>query len=768
MNNGSSSSSESATALGKLFGAMPDARTRASLRKVRAFKDGLAKYFISSSGLAVVFALALIFIFLFIELAPIFAPADMEQRTSFSAPGGSDAETLLLDMDRYQELGVRYKSDGAVVFFNLNTGETSWREMIELPPDVTITSFAFGEPRSNLVVLGLSNGTAIAARHDFDQDWTGGARVIVPRLEFPLGEEPIPVDSQSRPLRQVAVQRGAGGAILAAITDDNRILLSLLSTRVNFMTGETEVSASQHDLGPAPAEGKRVLISSNMSNLFVADAQGMLHYYDVRRPAQARLAHSLAVVPDASVSVTALDFLLGTVSIIVGRSDGSLSQYFLVRDADNENFITHIRDFLPHPAAVTMLASEYTRKGFASADASGGIGLHYPTSHRTVLQMPVTSSPIRTLAFSPTNRALLAEDEQRVVHLLDVANPHPEASFKSLGQRVWYEGRSEPAFVWQSSSASDEFEPKFSQVPITIGTLKAAFYAMLFAMPLAVLGAIYAAYFMSPKLRAVVKPSIEVMEALPTVILGFLAGLWLAPFMEDNLPAVFSIILLMPPMMILTAFAWSRLPSRLRMLAPDGWEAAILVPVLIGLGWACIAISPYIEIWFFGGSMRQWLTEVGITYDQRNAMVVGLAMGFAVIPTIFSIAEDAIFNVPKHLTQGSLALGATPWQTVTRVVLLTASPGIFSAVMIGFGRAVGETMIVLMATGNSPVINFNIFEGMRTLSANIAVELPETAVGSTHYRILFLAALFLFALTFVVNTAAEVVRQRLRRKYSSL
>jgi phosphate transport system permease protein len=143
-------------------------------------------------------------------------------------------------------------------------------------------------------------------------------------------------------------------------------------------------------------------------------------------------------------------------------------------------------------------------------------------------------------------------------------------------------------------------------------------------------------------------------------------------------------------------------------------------------------------------------------------------MGFAVIPTIFSIAEDAIFNVPKHLTVGSLALGATPWQTVSRVVLLTASPGIFSAVMIGFGRAVGETMIVLMATGNTPVMDLSLFQGMRTLAANIAVEMPESEVDSTHYRILFLAALILFAFTFVFNTLAELIRQRLREKYSSL
>jgi phosphate transport system permease protein len=143
-------------------------------------------------------------------------------------------------------------------------------------------------------------------------------------------------------------------------------------------------------------------------------------------------------------------------------------------------------------------------------------------------------------------------------------------------------------------------------------------------------------------------------------------------------------------------------------------------------------------------------------------------MGLAVIPTIFSIAEDAIYGVPTHLINGSLALGATPWQTLTRVVILTASPGIFSAVMIGLGRAVGETMIVLMATGNTPIMDMNIFEGMRTFAANIAVELPESEVGSTHYRILFLTALVLFLLTFVFNTAAELVRQRLRRRYGSL
>ncbi len=167
--------------------------------------------------------------------------------------------------------------------------------------------------------------------------------------------------------------------------------------------------------------------------------------------------------------------------------------------------------------------------------------------------------------------------------------------------------------------------------------------------------------------------------------------------------------------------------------------------------------------------MRLWISnDLGITFDQRNALVVGLAMGFAVIPNIYSIAEDAVFSVPKSLTFGSLALGATPWETLTRVVILTASPGIFSALMIGLGRAVGETMIVLMATGNTPIMDMNIFQGLRTLAANVAVEMPESEVGSTHYRVLFLSALVLLSFTFVMNTLAELIRTRLRKKYASL
>jgi phosphate transport system permease protein len=143
-------------------------------------------------------------------------------------------------------------------------------------------------------------------------------------------------------------------------------------------------------------------------------------------------------------------------------------------------------------------------------------------------------------------------------------------------------------------------------------------------------------------------------------------------------------------------------------------------------------------------------------------------MGFAVIPIIYTLAEDALNAVPDHLRSASLACGATPWQTAMWVILPTAISGVFSAIMIGMGRAVGETMIVVMAAGNTPLIDLNLFNGLRALSANIAVELPEAVKDGSLYRVLFLTALVLFSMTFVINTVAEIVRLRFRKRAMQL
>ena len=759
----------------QVSGASEAARLRH--RKWRGVRDIGTRVMVSTAGYGVIISLMLIFVFLFVEIIPLLKGAQIGEPISYSlteseSPTESaDASTLYLATERYQEAAVRFYSDGRVAFFEPTSGDEISQKSIDTQ-GASITSFGHGEPRTRMAAFGLSDGRVVIVTHNYEISYPDDVRKVTPSLAFPMGDEPLVMDDQGQALDQIAIQEGERGITVVAVTSDGRMLLKRFVARRSFMTGLTEYRATDAVLPPPPETVRSVLLDITQENLLVADEANGLHYYDISNPRTAqRLDSTRLVSPEQArqgIQVTALEYLLGTVSVIVGRSDGSLSQYMLVRDADNIGRIVQIRDFESHPGAITHIYPEFSRKGFMVGDQSGHVGLHFGTSTRTLLIEPVLQDAVQRVAITPRNDGILYVNNAGTIHYRTLKNDHPESSLKSLWQKVWYEGRDAPEYVWQSSSATDEFEPKFSLMPLTLGTLKAAFYAMLFAMPLAICGAVYTAYFMHPTIRGWVKPAIEVMEALPTVILGFLAGLWFAPFVESHLPAVFSVLIVLPVMMLLTAFLWHRMSSGIKDRIPAGWEAVILAPVIIGATWVCVALSPSVEVAFFNGSMRQWFTDVGVTYDQRNALVVGIAMGFAVIPTIFSIAEDAVFNVPKHLTQGSLALGATPWQTMIGVVLLTASPGIFSALMIGFGRAVGETMIVLMATGNSPVMNFNLFEGMRTLSANIAVEMPEAAVGGTHYRLLFLAALVLFGFTFVLNTIAEVVRQRLRTRYSSL
>jgi phosphate transport system permease protein len=295
-------------------------------------------------------------------------------------------------------------------------------------------------------------------------------------------------------------------------------------------------------------------------------------------------------------------------------------------------------------------------------------------------------------------------------------------------------------------------------------------------VPIALLAATYTSQFLKPEIKAFVKPTMEIMASLPSVVLGFLAALWLAPILETRVPSVMLIIIIVPLTAMLFGWAWTKLPPRVRLFIAPGWEFLVFLPMMFAAGYAAWHLGPQLERLIFVvtdptngnrvADFRLWWPAVtGTPFEQRNSLVVGFMMGFAVIPIIFTIAEDALSNVPQALRSGSLALGASRWQTAFRIVLPTASAGIFSALMIGLGRAVGETMIVVMATG---IMEWNIFSGMRTLSANIAVELPEAPHHGTLYRSLFLGAMVLFLMTFMVNTVAEVMRQRLRERYKTV
>ena len=736
-------------------------------RHYRHLKDVAMRYVMALGGISVIIAIVLIAFYLVYVVLPMFKAPHIEQAASYPVPAGTQTETLYYAMEEQREIGLRVTGGGGIVFFRAADGSLVRRQFLADETLADITAFGAGDPSQRLLAVGLDDGTALPVVHEYDVSYPEDVRVILPRIDWPAGKTPLVIDEAGRPITMIAAQYDEEQLTIAALTEDGRLLLMNRAEEESFLSDEAEITITRSQIRVA-GQVTSLLVDVEHRELYVAEQGGLISYYDISDKEEPELAQRVQAV-SAPAEITSLSFLSGGISILVGDSGGRITQWFPVRDSENNYTLEKVRSFDSQSARITSIAPEYFRKGFLATDDDGYLGIYHATAHRTVELAKINDNRLTQLAVAPRANAMLVEDETGALQFWEIDNEHPEISWSSLWGKVWYESRDESEFIWQSSSASSDFEPKFSLTPLVYGTLKAAFYAMLFAVPLAIMGAVYTAYFMSAFTRDIVKPTIEIMAALPTVILGFLAGLWFAPFVEQNMPGLFLCFLLLPLSVIVAAWCWNRVPGDLRHRVPEGWEAVLLLPVIIATGMVSFALSQPLEIAFFDGNMPLWLTDqLGITYDQRNSLVVGIAMGFAVIPIIFTICEDAVYGVPEHLTMGSLALGATPWQTAVRVVLLTASPGIFSAVMIGFGRAVGETMIVLMATGNTPIMDMNIFEGFRTLSANIAVEMPESEVGSTHYRILFLAALVLFLATFLFNTIAEVVRQRLRVKYSSL
>jgi phosphate transport system permease protein len=470
----------------------------------------------------------------------------------------------------------------------------------------------------------------------------------------------------------------------------------------------------------------------------------------------------------ASAGITSLEFLIGERSLVAAAADGSLGVWSWVRPRRGEPELVRIRELPEAGSALLSLTASQRNRTILARDAGGLLHLYFSTTGSLLWTGESPLAGTTATAFAPKGDAVFVAGGGRLTELL-VDNPHPETTLASLFGRVWYEGGQEPEYVWQSTGGTDDFEPKLSLTPLLVGTFKGTLYSLALAIPLGVLGAMYTSQFMHPSLQRIVKPIVEVMASLPSVVLGFLAGLWLAPRLEGAFPGLILSLMAFPLLALLAGALFEAVPRRIRGRLRDGTEVFWFAGV-IGLGlWGCFALGGYLEAAAFGGSFSGWLLETtGTRYDQRNAVVIGIAMGFAVIPIVFAMAEDAFSNVPRSLSAASRALGATPWQTVVRVILPTASPGIFSAVMVGFGRAVGETMIVLMATGNTPILDWSPFNGFRTLSANVAVEIPEAPVGGTLYRTLFVAALLLFALTFIINTGAEVIRHRLRRRFARL
>ncbi len=775
--------------------------TLVNSNRSRGIKNSLAKWLITLGGISVLFTLVLIFMYLLYVVKPIFESAKIEQSVNISLETNINEKVLSTGVDELQEVAYQISDSGKIDFYHLKESLKEAPNKFSIGDNALSTSLLRNNDNEQVLkvidsfsankLLLTNSGNIMLFQPSFYSDYQHNIREIIAKVNFPLGQETFVVDESQKALSQLAFAMDEEKIVFVAFTQDNRLIKTSFIAEDEFGTesevGEVEYERyyQQIDLPIGSTDVDDIKVSPDLSLAFIRSSD-KVYIYSIAEEDEFTLKATINPQFDNDETyLTSMALLSGSSSVLLGDSKGNISQWFEVA-TDSARQFEQIRTFSAAKpkqgtSAIKAIYTEQFRKSFFTMTDSGMVNVFYTTSSAHLWQGQLTSSQPNAFAIAPRANGLVvigndvessinaSKKNAKTLQVFSVHNEHPEVTWQALWQEVWYEGYPEPDYVWQSTSGSDDFEGKFSLVPISFGTIKAALYAMMFAVPIALTAAIYTAYFMTPVLRKKVKPTIEMMEALPTVILGFLAGLWLAPLMEEYLPAIFLLFVFLPLSTVITAFAWHNLPNKLKDKIPETLAPLILIPVMILAIYAAFSLSGVVELTFFGGDMRQYLTnDLGIDFDQRNALVVGIAMGFAVIPTIFSMAEDAIFSVPGHLTSGSLALGATQWQTLVKVVLLTASPGIFSAVMMGLGRAVGETMIVLMATGNTPILDWSIFQGMRTLAANIAVEMPESEVGSSHYRILFLAAFVLFIFTFIFNTAAEFVRQRLREKYSSM
>jgi phosphate transport system permease protein len=846
------------------------------------FTDSLAGWGIRIGGTLVIFAVFTIMIFLVYVASPLLDDGRVDGVKTFAVEPTRGA-LLNTHMDEHQTLVVRMSADGSTSGFHAPTGTP-----IEIPSfdfaGATASAFARTLLGDDLL-FGFPDGTVRTARIDIhpkvvstqltptgltkldERDSTNG-RVIYTKIpeQFRKTEPLISLDApvQVAPAGTAIVRadfRVGGTAerpVRTFVTMDatGKIRLTEAYTEINMMTGvgDTQLTNAELPVSVQVDEVVNLLLNTQGNRVIVAKKDGTIFRFDTRNLAKPVLAETTRVLPKG-VELTSIVYLNAENSLVVGASDGSVSIWFGVDTKSKKTTdgieITKVHaDFGKQKAAITDIRVSQRTRLFSTADAAGNVWIRHGTTERTLLELPGTpdTTGLQQTVFAPKDDGLLGIGNNNKAALWKLYVPHPETTLQSLFGKVWYEGYTEPQFVWQSTAGTDAAEPKLSLIPLIFGTFKAAIYSLMLAIPIALLAAIYTSEFLKPRTRAVVKPVMELMATLPSVVVGFVAALVLSPIVENWIAAIVIAFAIVPLTVISASFAWQLLPARVAIMLDGIPKLIAFLLAIVAAVWLSILSGPLIETVFFGGDFKKWtsgegsgqpflvlmlmplafltailitrpvfnsnyrarlremgafaagvqelvgwaalvvlailialglsliLSQIGLdarggmvdTYVQRNALVVAFAIAFAEIPIIYTISEDALNSVPSYLRSGSLACGASKWQTASRIVLPTAASGIFSAIMIALGRAVGETMIVVMATGNTPVMDINLFNGLRTLSANINVELPEAVRDSTLYRTLFLCALVLFAMTFVINTIAEVVRQRYRKRSAQL
>ncbi|MCM8530105.1 MAG: ABC transporter permease subunit [Lentisphaeraceae bacterium] len=752
------------------------------ISKWTLFVDNFMSKFITVGGLSVIAAVLLILIFIGKEVVPLLEEAKVAPIETIDLPK-VDIEHVAVD--EWTALPAFITKNSVYLLDREKNNEISKQEF-KLNNNSPITAINYDQERQ-LVVLGNAQGhislVDFSYTKDFLDEYEKGRQKS--KTIFSMSQKPyLELAEDGAKIIKIAANQSESKKIVAAVTEKEgkqQLLVVTLKQSVDLfgnvsddLAVDEKLDFSKHITGKI----KEIIISSQADSILAYTDKNEVFSF---RTKNGKIGFSQKFEPfkeEENKEIASMNYLFGSSTVIFSNKAGRILGFSIFKpSADMPRVFGLTKTTLDNLEGGAEVFSRSLRNKSFLVSNGKNIKLMYSTSESVNWQDTLEYEVKHSIISGKYDRILLVDDKNKL-NILKLSDPHPEASVKTYFTKVWYEGQPEPKYLWSSTGGTEEAEKQLSMMPLIFGTLKATFYAMLFAMPIAILAAIYTSQFLPPSWKTIIKPLMEVMASLPSVIIGFLAALILAPVIEDKVPSIMLVVLSVPTAALVMGTVWSKLPPKLRYKCSEGMEFVFFAPILILVTIIAWNMGPVIESWFFtivdsqgreiASFSRWWSESLGYEYTQKNAMIVGFAMGFAVIPIIFTIAEDSLSNVPKSLTSASLALGASRWQTTWRVVLPTASAGIFSACMIGLGRAVGETMIVLCAAGGTGLMEMNIFNGMRTLSLNLATELPEAAKQGTLYRTLFLGALILFVLTFVINTVAEIIRQHIRNKYKTV
>jgi phosphate transport system permease protein len=840
--------------------------------------DRVAETVISTGGFLVLVAVLGICVYLAAVVVPLFSPGTVGERHQVSGvvPVGD------VVLDPYQRAFAVIDAAGGVRVMAAADGQELAAPRGEAPHspvtslsvarngDLVATGHADGSVRVGSIRFGASTVETDPGR-GVGEVWiqdgavlevTDAGRARRSELVVDLGK-PIDLKTGSGPVVRLDYTIDpTGKTALLAVREDGSVLVNSVRTVRPLGGGAPTVRLTTVAFQIAATEIPRwAFVTADAAQVFLVDEDGGLRRYS-RAGSEFSLAETVRGVPEGQ-RVTAASMLLGAQSLLIGDDEGTVRSWHVagIADADRPDavrlYMAH--EFAGSTGPILDMSPSTRDRSLVILGENGSVRVRHTTSEKIIADFESGLDSPGAARLWPKNDGVLVLGRGGGFVSRELEPGYPEFSVKALFGKVHYEGQAEPSYVYQSSSGDDASEVKLSVVPLIFGTLKATVVAMLFAVPMGILAAVYTSEFLSHKVRRWVKPGVEMMASLPSVVLGFVAAIIVAPFVRQWLPTVLVGLATVPVAVLLVAHLWQVVPMQVRKRMRSGQHILlVLAAVLLGVGLAVLMGRPFERLFFsppdglapgMRVDMRRWLSgeygaawpgwvmvlagpsavlaavvnsvflrrridriagglsvggsallvlgrflvllglSIGLAFlgayvlqgmgfdprdsifgefSPRNTLVVAMIMGFAVIPIIYTISEDSLQAVPNTLRAASLGAGATPWQTAVRIVLPVAASGIFSACMIGFGRAAGETMIVLMATGNTPEMSWNIFGGFRTLAANIAVELPEAPKGETHYRVLFLCGLVLFLMTFVINTSAELIRQAVRARTAGL